>query len=90
MNNLLSPTIFSEEAKDGERKSSVNEEATKESKEKQPEMEMNDETKERAGSLPPIAPRENKKKHIYTEIPEPGELLKNKALSTGRFLKSWV
>ena len=39
--------------------------------------------KERAESLPPIAPRERKLRHEYTEIPELGEVLK-KALSTGK------
>jgi len=82
VSDIISPTIFSEEAKDGSSKTSVSEGLLSTSKDRTLEVKMDEDMKERAESLPPIAPRERKLRHEYTEIPEPGELLK-KALSTG-------
>ena len=45
---------------------------------------FNEETKDRAGSLPPFKYVKDYSKHEYMEIPEPGDLAKHKALSTGR------
>ena len=81
--DIISPTLFGEEIKDGGFKASLNEEEAKDSNVKKAIVENEDDTKERAGSLPPIPPRERIKRHEYTEIPEPGELVK-KALSTGK------
>ena len=88
MNDLLSPTIFREECKDATSTSSVKESDVKNAGQNKSPVELAEEAKERTVSLPRVPPREYQKTHVYTEIPEPGDLLKNKALSTGKNVKS--